>query len=495
MAKVPSGFPASVASHRSSQERSASSSVPPSTWRTGRLRAARDGPQEDPRPGTQEDASVGGEAEEAAIPADVLPSRLAGPGREDHPLARVEGLPREDGAVRAQAGALRDRVRGEPRRRRLFPARQVPHAQLQPLLVRPAGRGRVRDAGAGPVEAEEHLPGGVAGQLLRSRGAGGPGIERPELRDAGPPRQHDVAVLRDRGEVRDAEPRGERLRRSRDSEVRADADAVEIDAFHGRALREEQVRLEPGTRRLHPSPAQRLRGPGRHRGSPRNRCHPPVPFPRRFQSPALEEDVAAVWRPDRPGAAREVRYPEVRLERPGRAPACRNEEHRHQARRGVAHVLREGDERAVRRVAREPAAVGELLRGAAERRHDVEAAAPGLGAIHHGRAVGRQGGLPVVGGVARQACRVPPVGVLDPDVDGAVGAAVRGVRDELPVGRDRGIAGQTGVEGEPGQLEGTRRRVPGKASVEPDPRRRREDERRGGRRPPPRPGTFASPPR
>ena len=282
MAKVPFEFPARVASHRSSQERSASSSVPLSIWKTVASGPPATGRRKTRGPSLRRTRPSEAKPRRRQSRQTLLSARLAGPGREDDPLARVEGLPREDGAVRAQAGTLRDRVRGEPRRRRLLPAPQVPHAQLQPLLVRLAGRGRVRDAGAGPVEAEGVLRGRVAGERLRLCGAGGLGIERPELGDAGPPRQHDVAVLRNRGEVRDAQPRGERLRRSRDPEVRADADPVEIDASHGRALREEQVRPDPGTGRLHPAEAQRGRCPGRHRGARGDRCDPPVPFPRRL---------------------------------------------------------------------------------------------------------------------------------------------------------------------------------------------------------------------
>ena len=311
----------------------------------------------------------------------ALPARRSGPrGPPSCPRRRSPTRGRRRPGSSAGAARSRTRRAAPPS---VPPAPQVPHPQLQPLPVRPAGRGRVRDAGAGPVEAEEHLPGGVAGQLLRSRGAGGLGIERPDLGDAGEPRETTWPSRETEASDGDAEPRGERLRRARHPEVRADADAMEIRPSTVVPCAEEEVRPEPGAGRLHAPQrnAAAARSPPR---VPRPPVRPTTPIrPASREPPALEEDGRPSGDQIGPMLPGMSGTPKSGWKGRGVPPSAdtRNIGIRPVGR--AAHVPREGDERPVGRVPREPPPSASRLERAAERRHDGEAAAPGPGAIHH----------------------------------------------------------------------------------------------------------------
>ncbi len=151
-----------------------------------------------------------------------------------------------------------------------------------------------------------------------------------------------------------------------------------------------------------------------------------------------------------------------------------------------------GDRAAVGREAGSPASRDQQPLGSAERLGDVQPTAGAFGPEHDLRPVRRDRGVVVIRVVAGQPGRLPDADVLDVDVEVALAAPVRCVRDEVPVRRNRGPIGDAGISGEAlrPQLE-CRRRAPG--GQPRDPRGNGRDPNDGGDQPhpPPRASLFA----
>ena len=89
---------------------------------------------------------------------------------------------------------------------------------------------------------------------------------------------------------------------------------------------------------------------------------------------------------------------------------------------------------------------GQLALHAAERRDDVEAAAIALRAEDEAAAVGRPGGLRILGGRPRHLHGIAAADRLDPDVRVAV--SVGGVGEKSPVRRQCGVGLEPRTEGQ-----------------------------------------------